>query len=107
MNGKRIKENVRRPWRALRIWTLDKNCAPHGVGYGVLAQLHPVGLYKRKVMKRILFFAVMMMATLFMGCASFLDWGKRINLTVGGGGTLNDGDISVENMYSTLFLNFY
>ena len=50
-------------------------------------------------MKRILFFAVMMMAvTLFMGCASFVNWGKRINLTVGGGGALNAGGISVENI---------
>ncbi|MDR1325498.1 MAG: hypothetical protein LBK00_05630, partial [Treponema sp.] len=50
-------------------------------------------------MKRILFFAVMMMTiTLFMGCASFVNWGKRINLTGGSGAALNDGGISVENI---------
>jgi hypothetical protein len=29
------------------------------------------------------------------GCASFVNWGKRINVTLGGGLPLNDVDVSV------------
>ncbi|GAB6390675.1 MAG: hypothetical protein MdMp014T_0048 [Treponematales bacterium] len=32
------------------------------------------------------------------GCASFVNWGKRINVTLGGGLPLNDVDVSVEGI---------
>jgi hypothetical protein len=41
---------------------------------------------------------MVMAVILFMSCASFVNWVKRINLTGGGGFALNDGGISVENI---------
>jgi hypothetical protein len=46
--------------------------------------------------KLIVFCYILFLGFTFVGCASFVNWGKRINLTTGAVFTLNDNTISVE-----------
>jgi hypothetical protein len=49
-------------------------------------------------MRKLAVILICFLCVTFSGCASFLNWGKRINLTMGGGLPLNEADVSISGI---------